>query len=325
MLGHSVVLVKRPTGAAFGGLETCGSVWSCPVCSAKILAARADELRSALETWDAQGGRVAMVTLTMRHRRNDDLALCWDALGDAWRAASGGYSRVRAAKLAAGVEGWVRRVEATWGARHGWHVHVHALVFLRDGDRVDDLGAAMYAAWEARLDRVGLTPIRDRGGLDVKLLDLAGAVEEVGAYVAKGAYNGERAALELTGPGKLGRMGNLSPWQLLDAARTGDPFAGELWREWETTSLGRRALTWSQGLRERLQLDQEADDEELADDQAGDVVAVWRREDWPALRDAPTEDRNLLLRLVEYALDPIEARQAVEAVVRLLGLPEPIG
>jgi hypothetical protein len=324
--GHEVVLVRRGDRARWQGVTTCGSVWACPVCSARILAARGEELTQALDAWHEQGGRVVLVTLTMRHGRTDGLAECWDALSDAWAAATGRSSGPRRAMDAAGCAGWARRVEAMWGSRHGWHLHVHALVFVNGitNTGAQALGEAMYGAWEARLQRVGLTPIRDSGGLSVKLLDLDQAREDVAAYVSKGTYTGsERAALELVGTGKLGRNGNVTPWGILDAAAAGDAQAAALWGEWEDASHGRRALTWSRDLRAKLGLGEDLDDDQVAelDDastEADEPVAVWLGGDWPQLRDVAVD----LLEVAEGAR-PEWAGAAVFAFCVEQGLPLP--
>ena len=258
-----------------------------------MLARRGDELREAVETWASRGGAVALVTLTMRHGPGDSLASCWDAQSDAWAAAAGRSSGPRRALDELGAEGWVRRVEVTHGP-NGWHVHVHALVFLRAGateQLVAELGAAMFGAWAARLARVGLTPVRDSGGLHAKLLDVDQAVEEVAGYVAKGLYTADSAALELAGSGKRGRGDNVTPWGLLDAAAAGDRRSRALWAEWEAGSHGRRAITWSKGMRRKLGLGEDIDDQELVDestdvDDVAELVAVWPASDWAALRPA---------------------------------------
>jgi hypothetical protein len=323
--GPIVGLVRRGDVARWQGVTTCGSVWACPVCSARILAARGEDLTAALDAWHEQGGRVVLVTLTMRHGRGDRLADCWDALSDAWAAATGRSRGARRAMEAAGALGWVRRVEATWGRRHGWHLHVHALVFVRDGDQAQALGEAMYAAWHARLERVGLTPIRDSGGLGVQLLDLDQARADVAAYVAKGTYTGrDRAALELVGSGKLGRGSNLTPWGILDAAAAGDDQAAALWREWEDASHGRRAVTWSASVRAELGLGEDLDDDELGeqvddvDELVDELVATWDGADWPALRRAAVD----LLEVAEGAR-PEQATAAVLAYCVANDLPRP--
>ena len=59
---------------SYGGLQTCGSVWACPVCAAKIAERRRVELLDAMEMHKAQGGVVSLLTLTTPHQRGDNLA-----------------------------------------------------------------------------------------------------------------------------------------------------------------------------------------------------------------------------------------------------------
>lgn len=59
--------------AAYGGVATCGSVWSCPQCAAKVATRRADELSDVIRVVDGLGGSTFMVTLTMRHTSRDRL------------------------------------------------------------------------------------------------------------------------------------------------------------------------------------------------------------------------------------------------------------
>ncbi len=61
--------------AAYGGLKTCGSVWCCPVCAAKIATRRADDLATVMRAVDDLGGSAFLLTLTMRHERGDRLGL----------------------------------------------------------------------------------------------------------------------------------------------------------------------------------------------------------------------------------------------------------
>jgi len=271
-------------------LVTCGSIWCCPLCAEKILAGRVDELLSAIDNWTAQGGRVAMVTLTMRHRVGQALSELWGRLSKAWGAASGDYRSSRDAL--ADVDGWVRRVEATHG-RNGWHLHVHALLFLR-GETTEEaarsMGEAMFAAWSKRLQRDGLdAPVRHQGGLDVKLLELDQAREHVAGYLAKGTYEASSAALELAGGmAKGGRRGNRSPFEVLrDLVANGEARDLAIWREWEQASKGRRAITWRQGFRAQLLAEVEQTDEELAEDgrDEGSIVAWIEPGDWESIRD----------------------------------------
>jgi hypothetical protein len=323
-----VAINKGPHGASFSGLATCGSVWSCPVCSARVLAGRADELGRAIDAWHADGGSIALLTLTMRHNAGHSLRECWDALSDAWGSATNGTRKVRDGQRAAGVVGWVRRNEVTHGAA-GWHVHVHALLFLRDEPSASVLAAAtaaIFSQWSRRLaaSDSGLMPVAEQGGLDCRLLTLAEAREHVAGYLAKGVYDSRSAALELAGSSKLGRRSNRTPWAILDGAMNGDRRDVALWHEWERVSHGRRAITWSRDLRELLDLGDELADDELAgDDDAGAVaVASWTADEWRAILQARAE--LALLAVVDAAGSPLDAWRWLSAICRQLGLPPPL-
>ncbi|WP_328305846.1 hypothetical protein [Actinomycetospora sp. NBC_00405] len=64
--------------AGYSGLASCGSVWSCPQCAAKIATRRADELSKVMRAVDGAGGSAFLLTLTMRHSRGDRLGLSKD-------------------------------------------------------------------------------------------------------------------------------------------------------------------------------------------------------------------------------------------------------
>jgi hypothetical protein len=317
--------------AHFAGLQTCGSVWSCPLCSEKILAGRADELLTAINSWTARGGDVIMGSLTMRHHRHQSLADLWDALGEAWRAA---YGSKIARKLLKSCH-WVRRVESTHG-RHGWHVHVHFLLFVPAGTDPTELGNCMFAAWSRRLVSLGMqAPSRDEGGLHIKRLDLSNAAAEVAEYLAKGHYEevnnapvaidqpGRNAALELASISKQARGANRTPFQILaDFVANGEVADADLWREWENGSKGRRAITWSRGARDALVVDNEQTDEQLAaeTDGGGVVIAELHSRAWASLVRRPVL-LNTLLTLVEMSRDSDDAYCLVDAALACEGFP----
>lgn len=320
-----VGVLVRGNRAHFGGLQTCGSVWACPLCSAKIQAERTDELTLALERAHQQGWKVALLTLTMRHRRGQRLADLWDALSPAWRAAIATDRRVRRAKQLLGVQGWVRRVECTHGP-NGWHLHVHALVFF-DGDpeTLDGLRAAVWAGWRRRLGHAGLDA-DEAHGIDLRLLSLEQARAEVASYLNKTTYEAARAARELAGQtGKTGRQGNRNPFDVLsDLVALGLAEDLAIWREWEHASRGRRALTWSKGLRRQLLADEpERTDEELADatDGLAELVAWLPKTTWRALVNRELEPD--LLAAIEHR-EHRSAYDAADAFLTAAGLPPPL-
>lgn len=158
--GQAVAIKRREVNgqsiASYQGLMTCGSVWSCPRCSAVIAHTRASEIAAAVRECHRQGGSVYLLTLTMRHTSKDRLAQLWDGLSAGWRSAFGTRKwtgqRARTVERAGkttyvrahvgdaelfDVAGMTRVVEATYGAPtrggNGWHLHIHALVFTASG------------------------------------------------------------------------------------------------------------------------------------------------------------------------------------------------
>ena len=100
--------------AFYAGLQTCGSVWACPVCAAKIAERRRAEIQAAMAAHKAAGGCVNMVTLTCPHQRLDNLA---DLLAKQAKALNRFWAD-RASKAVfqeMGVIGQIRALEVTNG------------------------------------------------------------------------------------------------------------------------------------------------------------------------------------------------------------------
>lgn len=278
--------------SGFSGLTTCGSVWICPVCNAKIMARRSLEIGSAVALAQLAGYRVGFVTLTMRHHSGQSLALLWACLSYAWGAVTGGMPWQKA-KRRFGVVGYLRAVEVTHG-RNGWHVHIHALVFLDDSllePDISKLHGVMFTRWRAALLRKGMdAPLMI--GQDARILD-GPADEALSGYLTKsqdqGTVTRRSIGLELTSSQSKhvrSDFGTRPPWALLDDwFGDGDADSAAAWLEFEKASKGKRQLTWSRGLRELLGLSIEKDDEEIAAEELGsaadDLVRIskqgWRQ------------------------------------------------
>ena len=263
--GQTVLIRRREVDgrmvASYQGLMTCGSVWSCPRCSAVVAHDRAAEIGAAVRECYRQGGKVYMLTLTMRHRASDRLADLWAALSLGWRSAFGtrawtgqnARTAERNGKLVYvgarlgdvelfEVAGLTRVVEATYGAParggHGWHLHIHALVFcassLRSGLRFDlpdwispvedrewlarNLFASrVHQRWSAGLQKAGYTL---PGSVAVDMREVGdGGAEYLGRYLTKATYDAatktgiEVAAGQVSKVGRLER--NRTPFELL--------------------------------------------------------------------------------------------------------------
>ena len=304
--------------AGFGGLEACGSPWSCPWCSAKIAAHRAAEIETVARTWQERGGWLAFVTLTMRHNAGQTLTDLWDAQAYAWNAAASGrgwqddqrahgtftervvQSGARAGEVVRESRiPVVRFVEVTHGA-NGWHVHVHALLLLSpaagagEQDRrrhqlhvARDLGRSMFARWKSALLRKGLdAPLREHGGLDAH--PVYGDAATFSEYLTKHQYSGPRAvSLEMArGDLKSAKGGNRTPFAILRSVyETGDAADLALWHLWEQGSRGRRQIAGLPAAQRFLGLDDvELTDEQIAEQEhGGETLAHITADAWYAV------------------------------------------
>lgn len=259
-------------GAWISGVATCGSVWACPVCSAKIRTRRTVEVEELATRHAAAGGVLSMLTLTLPHTDGDSLASLVAALSSSFRKLQ--QRRDWRRLHDAGLIGHVRSLEVTHGFEsdngNGWHPHLHVLLLWSDS-RARSAFDHEWArgAWADYVQQA--TGRRPNGrGLDHRPISADAA-----AYVTKIAQEMTRA--DLKGGGER------SPWQLIDALDDGESWAIRRWTEFVTATKGRRAVQMSHGLRELYELGADVDDVELAAaDEDGDVIAtipgaVWRR------------------------------------------------
>lgn len=274
--------IKEGTRAGLAGVSTCGSVWLCPVCSAKVSAQRADEVARVVEAGMKEGLKVYLATLTVRHDKWHPLEQIWDGVGKGWRAITSGRTG-QSLKADYGLTGWLKAVEVTWSPKNGWHVHLHVLMFLRPSESsLEVLKMTIWKAWKRGISKAGLNAHANAGGLD--FTEAKGDVGALGQYLTKQARSMANEAV--MGSEKLAKGENLTPFQLgAYAVETGDLEALEAWQEYARISRGKKQLTWSKGLRELADLEPEKSDEEIAGEELGtsadDVLLLpaetWRR------------------------------------------------
>lgn len=313
-VSSNVSLTFDGSRAGYVGLHTCGSIWSCPVCSAKISAKRKVEVERVISAATRQNKFVSMLTLTQRHHQGQRLKDLWDGLSYAWGKVSSG-KKWQEFKKQLGLTGYIRAVEVTHGEA-GWHVHTHVLIISdhdpavtpvfwqrKQGRRKTPYPAEIYMPadfiaqrWANGLATRGIDFIKDKGGLDWQTAK-PGDEKTLGQYVAKLGVKAinpiDGISKEVTlGGFKKARRGNRTPFQILeDVFAYGLEEDRKLWRTWEKVSRGRRALNWSVGLRDWAGLEAEKTDEELAKEQGeAEAVAHFSNEEWKAVRRAGSGD-----------------------------------
>lgn len=291
----------RANGAAVGyaGLASCGSVWACPVCNARVQAVRRLEVGTAL-AWGLADGSAAFGAYTLRHHAGSSLDATWRGLTRCWQAVARDKT-VRTLRASLGLVGTIRAAEVTHGA-NGWHPHLHPVhLFDRPvfADAVAALHAAQFAAWSRAAARYGYAA-PTLAAQDLHVVSGAQAHDELGDYFVKASYQPTPDAVgwEMTSTQTKSRSrgDGRTPWDLLAAVhREGDADALDLWHVWERESKGKRALTWSRGLRKAVGLDAEATDEEIVATEVGTAAdAGFVITDWSPVRSRPRLGAELL-------------------------------
>lgn len=286
--GESIGIVKRDGRHYLSNIQMCGSVWTCPVCAPKVAKRRSAELREAVSEWEARGGSVLLLTLTIDHVRKDELPNLLDRFTEAMRELwAGGWAGRWRRDL--GQVGMVRNLEVTWGTANGWHPHAHALLFIGRHDHptipglcyyaeedVQDAEARIKARWQAVAARHGFKVSLRRGAT---LEDVRSPEDAAGYLAGEGKASDWGAAEELTWSHIKQTKGvRYTPFRLLAACDSDDVGAAPaLFQTYADAFKGRRQLYWSKGLRELLGLGVEKSDEDAAnmrDEQAKLIVAV---------------------------------------------------
>lgn len=276
--------------AGYGGLSTCSSVWACPVCSAKIASARQSEVAQVIEWAEKEGYRVSMVTFTQSHKK-ENLSFLWDSLKSGWKALVSG-SRWAQFKEQTGLVGYIKATEITHGV-NSYHAHYHAILLhtaenIKEKALVFKNGEIMscedflFSRWQKGLAKAGVTCSRERG-IDIRTAK-EGDAETLGRYVAKMGTVGMANEVTLSAF-KQAKNGNRTPFQIAKDAVAGDEESKRLWWEFERVSKGRRALIFSDGLRDLALLEEEKSDEEICEEEAGgDVVLTLSHASWGQVR-----------------------------------------
>ena len=284
--------------AFYAGLAVCGSVWDCPVCSARILEKRREEIALAVNWAYDNGFKVVMVTLTTPHysyQTCEDLlsrfskALTYLKTGVSWQKF----------KTANAWQGSIRGLETLYGA-NGWHNHTHELWLVSKNLDSKDLKTKVLERWYKACDRLELIPKGKKKAFmehSVDVIDNASASD----YLAK---HDDKKNLswgvdkELTKPLSKASKELLHPFQLADMCAQGVKKAGDLFAEYSKAFKGKSAIFWSRGLKQKIGI-VEKEDEELAKQETEEIKVLISMEfhAWQVVKEEKA--RSLVLDLAE--------------------------
>lgn len=285
---------SKVTKAELKNVFVCGDVWVCAVCGKKIFYQRGKEIKKAIDAHATNGKALSMLTLTVPHTKDDDLADLLNKLKDAKKRFFGDRS-MREVLDFYKVIGHITNTEVTHGWGNGWHPHHHICLFA-DYDftkfmsdtiavlpKFDKQGGLSYLyvdnKREQRLIRQGKGHLIEQVTLEhflkiqwakfCRAVGLGQTNYKHGLTLQDGSKASEyiskfQTAMEITDSmNKKGRKGNRNQWEILHDAMLGCEQSKALFVEYATAFHGKRQLVWSRGLKDLFGINEITDDEIL--------------------------------------------------------------
>lgn len=267
--------------AHYKGLQTCGSVWLCPCCAAKVEERRRDEVQKVFDWAASEGLDSTMVTNTFPHGMGDDLQGLFAGQAKALKLFRD-HRVYRREMKAIGHVGIIRTLEITHGPS-GWHPHTHEVKFHREELTHDDanmLRHRLVEPWRQACISAGLITTESdelafyRYAIDLKphftCSDYLQKTDSLKTWTP--AHEIAKAS------SKSGRRSGQHPFALVVDGRPG---VSQLLVEYATATKGKRKLYFSPGLKKKAGIVDLTDEEiaALEDDKAAalaNVTAAWK-------------------------------------------------
>jgi hypothetical protein len=261
------VQIQVKDGVAFTrNLTTCGSVWVCPVCSAKVLAKRQLEIADAITAWQKRNGYFVFHTITLPHPKGANVARQRLGLKTAWDAINKG--RFSALNKTYGQAGYLKVIECSSGDC-GFHLHLHVIRFTTrwlTSNEVLDWSESLFNQMSKALVKKGFRA----PNIKAQAFDQVEITAEWSGYFAKSFDNPVDAASSTENVSR-----DHSVWRLLDKAiATPKSIYTRLWNDYEKGTHNLRQMTWSQGFRRELGLAEDETDTEISEEPESQPQAV---------------------------------------------------
>ena len=267
----SVTFSEKNQRASYHNLQTCGSVWNCPVCASKVTERRRRVLSEAIEK---SGLHPVMITFTQQHKLGDKLVQLRDVHLKALAKFKAGKSFAKF-KQRIGWAADVRTLETTFSFEFGWHLHSHILMLLESPADIEVIAEYVAPRWARMVEAEGGYASVQHG---VKVT----AHDALAEYIAKfqdgdairKQYDpaGWSLAHEMTKQHvKQSRSKKgVTPFGLLALAAEFAPgtsereYLADRWREYDAALFGRRQLVTSRNFFEVVPVSSWDDDEAIA-------------------------------------------------------------
>lgn len=292
----------------YGGLQTCGGIWTCPPCANKIQEIRRQEVAQAMAHFYGIGGMQAvMVTFTFPHSKGQALRLLLDCFSKALKAFKSG----RAWKdFGEGVdfEGLIRSLEIMHGG-NGWHPHTHELWFIKmlTEDEQKAFIDFVKERWLHVCTKAGLVDpvdVRKRADFIAHAVDVrfeARSSDYLAKMDDKANWGIDREIAKASSKSGKALKGGMHPFQLAHLGYE------KLWIEYVDAIKGKAQLFWSPGLKDRAAVADKSDDEAASEEDDAEVLGLLDALQWRSVIDKKAKCRVLEMVEEGKSMDDIMA------------------
>jgi hypothetical protein len=314
--GSEVLLMKgknpetnKPRGY-FTGLQTCGSVWTCPICANRIQETRRQEIAQAMKFLcaEAQGKQAVMVTFTFPHTVSDKLKELLEKFSKSLHDFKSGNS-FTLFKKRYGFEGLIRSLEITRGG-NGWHPHTHELFFVDKQLDQAEFKEWLQNRWLNVCVKSGLVDIEDDKQVDAFLkvsLDVrfnCSTSDYLAKFDDKANWGVDREIAKASS--KNSKKNGMHPFELAHKGYS------QLFIEYTEAIKGKAQLFWSRDLKKKVGIVDITDEEISEEDKKEEdtVIGFLRKiEDWKTV--TAYELRSKILDMVEDGFDIVAIRRYI--------------
>lgn len=243
----TIKLPKDPDNrqARIGNVQTCGSVWSCPVCYEREALNEGLIIQKEIEYAKRNGLEPMMIVLTASHSKNMPLSVSKGSFKSAWDSFNA-HRQWKKFKKKYQVRYVIVNNDTTWTPANGWHYHKHLLLFL-ETDGIDlkeaflEADSVLTAIWQAQLENNGRSADSEHG------LYVGERGKAATDYMAK-------LGLTVTNDGKLSwemtsssTKDSYNIWELLDLSMNSEKWATDLYLEYVHEMTGDNWITHGRG------------------------------------------------------------------------------
>lgn len=277
----------------FVGLQTCGSVWTCPVCANRIQEVRRQEIAAAMTYFYKAAKQACMVTFTFPHTAANSLKELLEKFSKSLHDFKSGKGWATF-KNKNGFDGLIRSLEITRGG-NGWHPHTHELLFIDKDINEDDFKNWMLKRWLSVCIKSGLVDANDikkqeqflEHSLDFKFN--CSTSDYLAKFDDKSNWGIDREIAKAST--KQGKKDGMHPFELAHRGYNA------LFIEYTEAIKGRAQLFWSRGLKDKIGLNDIQDEDITEENEDDNFIGSLDKDEWS--KTVKTELRAKVLEMVE--------------------------